>query len=241
MKEKDGVFYINKPKKELSSYERLLLKYQPHKYKLVKKKKKKNKLPKEVREYQEELKFWNEVDKYMKNPEKYKNKKTKRDKMLEKYFKEDNYRNKINKKKNADDINKNMILFLENITYEKDKERMYGNKSTLDYYNKSLMESLGELDFGTSVDVSDKDEMSMLKAVENELLSALNDDLFEENLIVQYYEGNKKKLKKRLKPKKNKKKHKNIDAELDESMNDREYLSHILGEYEDDDEDMINI
>lgn len=198
----DKIIYFDKPKSELSLLERHLLKHFPEKYK----RKRPNKTKKvKFKELTEEERIWitneefaNLLNKYYKNPKKYEKKMQKRQKLLNKYFKSsDEIKFKKKDKWRLTSLNG----YLDFVTYHANIDKL-GLNSKKQNPNKKFMSHFSDVGVG-DIDFRDDRKMSLLKELENEVLSNLQSDyMFDaDRLTVEYMNDKGKKKKKHKKGK----------------------------------------
>lgn len=231
-----GIVIIYKKKKELNSYERLLIKTQPDKYirkdpsKQGGKKKNKNKDKRKKRLEKENEKFWKAVDEADKNPKKRKKKEKRREELLNRYMKQTGKKNKKKLSKKEKLRQKNLIVYFDHVTTEVRMSRLGMNKNDNNWFNPSrqFSESYFRPRHG-GIDLADQKKMSLLKQLEDQITASVHGDMFNQDLVARHYHGGKKQLKKDKKRHKKESKKGRRKNKIKEITVSPEYIKQIIG------------
>lgn len=230
-----GIVIIYKKKKDLTSFERLLVKTQPDKYirkdpgKQGKKKKDKKKDRRAIREEKENKKFWKAVDEMEKNPKKYKKKQKRHDELLKRYMKQSKKgkNKKLSKKEKL--RQKSLVAYFDNRVLEVNMERLGMSKNSNTFFDPSRQFAQGFFQPKGHIDLGDARKMSLLRQLEDEITASVHGDLYENHLVQRHYSGGMKQFKKdKKRHKKEGKKGKKKKHKVKEVFASPEYISQIL-------------
>lgn len=229
-----GIVIIYKKKKDLTSYERLLVKTEPEKYIRrdpgKKDKKKKDKKERRARRLEKENeKFWKEVDEMDKNPKKYKKKKKRQDELLKRYMKQSKKDKKKQMSKKERLRQKSLVAYFDHRVVEVNMDRLGMNKTNNTWFDPSRQFAQGFFQPKGQIDLADVKKMSLLRQLEDEITASVHGDLYESHLVQRHYGGGMKQFKKdKKRHKKEGKKGKRKKHKVKEVFATPEYMSQIL-------------
>lgn len=205
--EKRQIMVIDKPKSEMSAIERYLIKYEKDKYTNKKVPEKIEMTTQERLDYrakllekqerEEEKQLWKDVDKYLKNPKKFENKMSKKEKAIMKFFNErrkKTMKHDKNVKEAKKWAKKGMVYKLAYDKLQEEYEELleFGELNIYGNPNKSYVKR------NTKKKDVPEERSILLEAIEEEILERLNRDDFGlglDNIVVQH-KNSKNKVKK---------------------------------------------
>jgi len=229
-----GIVVIYKKKSDLTSYEKLLVKYQPERYirkdpKKANKKKKGKKSRSEKRRDKELKAIWKDYDDMQKNPKKFKKKEKRHEELLQRYMKSKKKKDKKSSKKEKLQ-RKSVIAYLDARNKEIELDKMGLNTNHNMWIDPSRQFATSFFSPSAAVHSAQDSKMSKLKMLEEEILNNVQGDLFEDHLIHQYYGGGSKQFKKdRKRHQKQLKKAQKRRKKVREVVVDASYVKNILG------------
>ncbi len=206
--EKRNITVIDKPKSDMNAMERYLIKYESDKYT--------NKIPEKIMSTQEKLDYrtaqmlknekmeqrqlWKDYDNYIKNPKKYEQKTSKKEKAIMKFFREKRKsitKHDKNVKEQKKWKKKGLVyqLAYEELQKEYEEILMFGESNVYINPNKTFRKR-------NSSKNMPEERSILLEAIEDEILNRLNSDelcLGLDNITVQYKNSHNKSKKSKKK------------------------------------------